>query len=62
VGFLFAFPVFDVFPDLGKSEEHIEIGFLWVIVKSQKAWFILSIYYSILWVVLVTIKDIFTKK
>ncbi len=60
--YIIAFPVLDVFPYFGKSGEHIEIGFLWVIVKSQKAWLIFSIYYSVLWFILFTVKDIFTQK
>ncbi|MCC2616338.1 hypothetical protein LJ739_08810 [Aestuariibacter halophilus] len=48
-GLLTLGPFTSVFPEFAKTGEHVEYGFLWLIVKSFYAWTVLVVYYASVW-------------
>lgn len=45
---LLAFPLMSVFPELGQTGQHVEIGFAWIQLKSVAAWVAFLVYFSVL--------------
>lgn len=43
---LAAYPLVAVFPQFGQTGADVEVGFAWLIVKSQRAFLAFSLYYS----------------
>jgi len=45
---LLALPYSSVFPFLGKTGDHVTVGFLWLTLKTPLAWFLYILYFSVL--------------
>lgn len=48
---LFSFgPLTSLFPEFTATGEHVEYGFLWLFIKSFYGWFVITAYYTVLWI------------
>lgn len=55
IGLFTALPLTIVFPYLGKTGEHVDVGPFWMIVTSDKAWFMYTSYYAFIWLVVISL-------